>query len=253
MPFAKNSERGAAMMITMVIFIMSGLSMAMDLMMAKSTRVRSDQRAMTTLAEAKQALIAYAVLDANSNHGDAFGLLPCPSLGDLVDYTDPAAPYTEFSCYAGPDTAIIGFFPWNVLDLPPLRDGENAPIWLAIHTGFMAALPGVLPDCVANTYLQLSLNGGAASGNYAAVLISPGASLPSQSRIPTQNANTLQSAFLDRGNTVVGTNILETWPQVEDEEHENPADGNPAVTTTYFNDRLLTISCDEIADAVAKL
>lgn len=82
------------------------------------------------LAQAKEALIAYALSSENAGGVTARpGNFPCP---------DTDAPGTagygseQGSCVAG----AIGRLPWKTLGLPELLDGEGEPLWYALSGNF---------------------------------------------------------------------------------------------------------------------
>ena len=188
-------------MLAMIAIFMAGFSLAIDALLLYGKRVREDKRAATALATAKKTLIAYAVVRGVP--------LPCPFLGTVQSYLD--GPANPAGACGNPD---IGLLPWTALQLPPLRDGENAPIWYARAdcTTDVLKLDG-MPAIVTDPY-------------YAAILIAPGGPLSGQTRVLTDPvSNAMRDTYLEQA----------------------PFDfvltgGVPST----FNDRVLGILCSEL-------
>ena len=182
------------------------------------------------LKQAKTALIARAVLDANRP-----GELPCPD----VDYDGQVTLNTDFTGGANsPCASLLGWLPWRTLDLPDLRDASGARLWYALgdawHAGNSTALN---PDTAGG----LTLNG-AANPDIVAVILAPGADLkldtdprPAETSA-AMNATTLAlvQKFLEGANS---DGTLTTYV--------NQAGGN-------FNDRLVIITRAELIAAVQR-
>jgi hypothetical protein len=99
---------------------------------ARLARERTTERA---LAQAREALIAYAV-DRPINAAVGPGYLPCPDLdGDG---------WAESTCGsldgASGQAARLGMLPWKTLGLPPLRDGSGERLWYAVSTKYKGLL-----------------------------------------------------------------------------------------------------------------
>ncbi|MBF0340098.1 MAG: hypothetical protein HQL95_03940 [Magnetococcales bacterium] len=207
-PDDRGQERGAAIMVILMIILMAGASMAIEALLIKSKRQREDQKAGYALMEAKRALIAFARIV----NGD---ILPCPDLTPAIDYVNSATRDTSGACVDG--SLSVGFLPWQTLELPPIFDGSNAPIWYA-----------VVPSA---TYAacSLTING---QGSFAAILIAPGGQLAGQDRTLTTNIATVRAQFLEGGNQTTTGNFIAVG----------------AVSETV-NDRLLGITCAEMQNA----
>ncbi len=250
MPCAKpnNGERGAALIILMALILMGGLSMAMEALLIKSKRTRSDQKASYAMVEAKRALLAYAVMDAGTPA--QFGNLPCPFMGNLSDYMDNAN--TTSPCGDTDTFMAIGFFPWKSMQLPPLIDGDNAPLWYAVAGNFKIGSGQTMPF-TCNPTDNLTING---AGNYAAIIFSPGEPLPllapatDQNRPDTDTATTLRDQFLEKSNA---TAAIDAPPPIDFEIARIMTSEAGGATNPPFNDRLLGVTCQEIINAVNQL
>lgn len=212
--------------------------MAMEALLIKSKRLRADQKASHVMIEAKKALIAYAAMDAGINSN--FGNLPCPFTGLLSDYQ--SASVATPTCGDNDGLMVIGFFPWQTLRVPPLLDGDNAPLWYAVSGAFKVGSGQTMPyTCNPNS--NLTING---SGNHAAILFSPGdpipfLTLPIQNRPLTNTATFLRNQFLEERNATASVDFQVTRIMTTTEG---------GVSAPPFNDRLLGITCEEIIQAI---
>ncbi|MBF0626799.1 MAG: hypothetical protein HQL91_01120 [Magnetococcales bacterium] len=240
-PEARRHERGAALMVLLSIILMAGASMAIEALLVKSKRLRDDQKATIALAEAKRALIATGALEAVTRTG--FGNLPCPFAGTLADYATNAV--AAGACGGNDGVVAVGFLPWRSLGIAPLVDGDNAPLWYAVAGRFKTGSTQTMPYTCDTA--NLTING---SGNFAAILFSPGtplALLPSatmQSRIATSTAAGLRDQFLEQENATATTNFRAMRIMT------TTAGG---VASPPFNDRLLGITCAEMIGAVNQM
>ncbi|HQR03743.1 MAG: hypothetical protein JSR19_07500 [Proteobacteria bacterium] len=93
-------------------------------------------RTQMVLAQAKEALIAYAATWRDQSGNDVFGYLPCPN----ADGTGVANPSTATTACAGfvtvlgtgTDQVAVGLLPYSTLGLGDLRDDANACLWYAV-------------------------------------------------------------------------------------------------------------------------
>lgn len=237
-------DSGAALLIMLAVVAMGGLSLAIDALLIKSGRLRSDQRSSYVLSQAKDTLVASAVIEAGA--AGSFGNLPCPYSGVLSGYATAAS--AEAACGANDGNIAIGFLPWQSLKLPPLFDGEGAQIWYAVSGVFKtgSGQTDITPYnvCAAG---NLTINGG---GAYAAILFSPGNVLPlldptaDQSRAQGSDAAALWTQFLEGENADTDTDFAISRIMTDE---------SGGVAAPPFNDRLLGVTCQEIIDAVNSL
>ena len=81
-------------------------------------------RSLEALAQARSALIGYAISYEERHPGEGYGFLPCPDNGN--DGSTPIG-----ACGAR-GVAAIGRLPWRTLGLPDLRDGWGECLWYAV-------------------------------------------------------------------------------------------------------------------------
>ena len=116
-------QKGAALIIFAVIFALAATSFLISGLDGKTLRKERESRTAFVLAEAKAALIGYA-LKSGTTGSDRPGDLPCP------DTTHDGS--SEPSC---PGNAI-GRLPWRTLGLADLRDEYDETLWYAVSANF---------------------------------------------------------------------------------------------------------------------
>lgn len=113
-------QHGAALMIMLLILGVMGAFMAIRTL--NGLQSARDQITAQALAQAKDALIGYAVTYRDTHPNQVFGYLPCPD-------TDNNG--FEPNC-GSKDVTFIGRLPWKTLGLPPLRDSAGECLWYAV-------------------------------------------------------------------------------------------------------------------------
>lgn len=184
-----HAQRGAAMMVMLVIMVMGTAAFLVSALSNTSLKNTRDKNNEAVLAQAKDALISFAVTDKNNTSP---GSLPCP------DNLGAGEAEVAANC-----TAYIGRLPWKTLGLPDLRDSSGAPLWYALSKNFRK-------DVVSNPINSdstgtLKIFGSPAAGNLVAIIFAPGASLGGQSRSDIQTA-----ACTTTGNTVIQQSLCAT-------------------------------------------
>jgi hypothetical protein len=197
----RAKARGAILMVAMV---MLAALMAAALLLHAGTRSLTEERERLSeraLAQAREALIAYAAERAiNASVGP--GYLPCPDLDN-----DGWAESTCGSLVG--DTGQeqrLGRLPWKTLGLPDLRDGHGERLWYAVSTKYKGLLNcGVSRACLDMSPVAalgtisvrdasgLVLNDGtiadpaqAASGGAVAVILAPGPPIERSGRMQSR-------------------------------------------------------------------
>lgn len=94
---------------------------------AASVNQQRGQRSAAALAQAKAALIGYAVAYDDTHPGEVYGHLPCPdtSAGDINGEG------SQSPC-GSQDISVLGRLPWKTLKVSPLRDGYGECLWYAV-------------------------------------------------------------------------------------------------------------------------
>lgn len=121
-PTLGGQQRGAALLLFALIGLILGLGLFFSLTpeVNRSTR---DQLSADAMAQAKAALIGYALTYRDTHPNESWGYLPCPDTDNNGE--------AEGSC-GDKDVSVIGRLPWKTLGLPALRDGSGECLWYAV-------------------------------------------------------------------------------------------------------------------------
>ena len=188
----ESREKGGGLLLLLVAIVLALVSAGALALSAASTaqhRLRATERA---LAQAREALLAYAA-DRPIDSRVGPGYLPCP---DLDDDGWAEATCGSLSGHLG-QAERLGRLPWKTLGLPELRDGSGERLWYAVSTRYKgllncaasSACVDMTPPNALGTITVRDASGAlvhdgtiadperAASGGAAAVVIAPGAAL----------------------------------------------------------------------------
>ncbi len=193
-----RARRGFTLAVVLLLLATAALFAVASLEVTVSgVFARRDRASDRALAQAREALVAYAA-DRPINAGVGPGYLPCPDLDDDG--------WAESTCGSqGGDTgqaSRLGRLPWKTLGLPDLRDGGGERLWYAVsskHKGLLncaasRACVDMSPDAAIGTITVrdpggLLIHDGTSTDLYAverggalAVVIAPGARLDGQKR-----------------------------------------------------------------------
>jgi hypothetical protein len=216
-----------------IVIVVMGVSFIMVRTLNASTW-KADRLRVTNaaLGQAKEALIARAVADANRP-----GSLPCPD----ADGDGDAELFSGNDC-----PKYIGRLPWQTLGLPDLRDAEGERLWYVLspsHRDHPTAQP-----INSDTAGMINVVGGAPATDVVAVVIAPGRALTragaagSQRRDCPANCNNPVN-YLD----VAGGVDNAVWAPVA-----GVATLSSAAESNSFNDRVVPITRDEIMRLVER-
>ena len=229
-------QHGAVLMLMLLIMV---LGTAVFLVSTLSTSALKNARKEITalaLAQAKEALISYAISSENINGGAGTsrpGNFPCPDTDapGSSGYGDEQA-----SCAIG----AIGRLPWKTLGLPELTDESGEPLWFALSGNFRKSSSVINSDTKGT--LQVYDRDGSTlltpPGNEAvAIVFSPGAIIGSQQRNSATDKTTAFN-YLDSANS--RNNATVNGPFIA-------ADNNGS-----FNDRLIVIRTRDFMPVIEK-
>lgn len=216
---ARASQRGAALMLMLVIMVMGIAAILVRSMSSTALQIERDRITADALAQAKEALIGDAVTDANRP-----GSLPCPDTNN----DGSAEPFSGSNC-----PNYIGRLPWKTLGLPDLRDGAGERLWYALSLNLRDTGSAINSDSAG----QLAVIGTTSLSNVAAIVFASGSPLSGQTRnSPEQNTvnNNTVSNYLE-GSNANGDAVFVT-----------------SLSSDTFNDLLLAITTDQIFPMVEK-
>ena len=253
----KKTQRGAAMLIAMVVLASVAAFYLMGKYGAVSEKhVRQDSR-VAALSEAKKALIAYAATYIDTHPGET-GFLPCPDTDD--GGANPEEGHQDVGACGNINTNSVGRLPYRTLDIGPQKDEANECLWYAISGYYKNAPKTEMLNDDTNGMLQISnaagtvIYGNNPEDRVVAVLIAPGANLNQDRSGGVSNTeqcggNYTAANYLE-GNGVIDNSALNNNPDQADsfiKAGTNSESANPP-----FNDLILTITRDEIWNAVKR-
>lgn len=217
----RRQQSGAALLMLLAALILAGGYAFYRSANLGPNRTQQITHLATSLARAKEALIARAVIDANRP-----GSLPCPDLITNDATNKPGDGNTDkfIGAATGECPSYVGWLPWVTLDLPELTDDSGTRLWYSLTRNLRdddSAYP-----INSDTLTDLRIDGG---GEIAAIIIAPGSALSGQSRPSNTPAD-----YLEGDNANADVNYI-----------SGPA--GPA-----FNDIVTVITRQELMAAVEK-
>ena len=178
-PHLKLRQRGAALIILMLIIVLSLVTLVTFRSERKGPELEAERKTALALAQAKEALLGYAASDSNRP-----GSLPCS------DINDDGAVF-GVDCAADDQVARL---PWKRLGLPDIRDGSGERLWYAVSNDFRASEPSLL-NSTNDGQITIRNAAGTILNNpdatpptgVVAVIIAPGGALTRQDTALTQS------------------------------------------------------------------
>ncbi len=200
-------QHGAALIVMLVILVMGAATFLVSSLSKSTLKTAQQETTAAALAQAKDALIGYAVkvqvsssditcADAINSYANPNcprpGDLPCPDTdndGDAETNCGDAAGSNQYK--------RLGRLPWKTLGLPDLRDGSGERLWYAVSNNFKnntrtkcsnSNLAGCLNSDTTGTITVFGTNGnvtntaGSVSGAVA-VIIAPESALVRQDNV----------------------------------------------------------------------
>ena len=145
--FQRQAQAGAALLLMMTMLAVGAAFMLLRALNSANPQVQRDQETYQTLAQAKEALINWAVRPA----GEALGQLPYPDILDTIDEASPD--YNGEQDMHCPDTSssvrptlavasrCFGRLPWKTLNLAPAtldqQDAFGEIPWYAVSANLL--------------------------------------------------------------------------------------------------------------------
>ncbi len=231
-------QHGGVLLVMLVILVIGAAALLVSALNSSSLKIARDKTTADALAQAKDALIAYAASDPNRP-----GELPCPDFNnDGMITVSPFNDYSGSSC-----KSLVGWLPWQTLGLPDLRDGNGDRLWYAVanpfHANGTAILNSDTPSAYPTQMLTVldSTTGATLESGVIAIVFSPGAPLNSQTRSPSDNnATNAIPNYLEADNANLNTTF------------QTANNNQVPVPTTIVNDRLLTIRSSNLFPPVER-
>ncbi len=200
----RRRARGFVLIALLAMLAIGGVYFFISNLSPEFLRERAQQKTGDSLAEAREALIGYAIrfredqrAQANGSDDLVYGYLPMPDLGTSRNNN---AGCTEEGCeaanFAGnaANVTVIGRFPWRSLGTGPLRDASGECLWYAVsgsHQRMQRGSPmnwdtlSQIDVVVANGTTAMASAIASAHDRPIAVIFSPGPALTGQNRGPS--------------------------------------------------------------------
>lgn len=123
---SKQAQHGVALILFVFILAIAGTTILFFLVDGTGVKLARNKQSYMALAEAKSALIGYALRDSNKP-----GTLPC---------TDTNNDGSEDTSGANNCEAFIGRLPWKQLGVSMLKDGHGECLWYALSPIFRSQM-----------------------------------------------------------------------------------------------------------------
>ncbi|NNM80533.1 MAG: hypothetical protein HKM01_08790 [Gallionella sp.] len=196
-----HPQRGASLMVMLVILVIGVSALLVGSLNSSALNNSRQQQTAAALAQAKDALIGYAITYGDNHSGQVHGYLPCPDYGG-GNPEGSAEPVCGIQ-----NVSVIGRLPWATLDLPTLRDGNGECLWYAVSGTYKNNPKTGLMNWDTNGQLLAYASDGTLltppDNQVVAVIFAPGAPQPGQNRsgttAPVCGGNYTATNYLDSG------------------------------------------------------
>jgi len=227
-------------MVMLVILILGASAMLLSSLSSTTLHIERDKITANALAQAKEALIGYAINSENAGNTTARpGNFPCPDRDapGATGYGDQ-----QPSCSSGGGTTI-GRLPWKTLGITELVDGNGEPLWYVLSNNFRTVSPAtsIINSDTLGT-LQVYDRDGVTlltpPGTEAvAIVFAPGSIIGNQQR-NSDNNKTTASNYMDTANG--SNNATSIGPFIAADKSDS------------FNDRLIIIRTRDFIPTIEK-
>ncbi len=245
----KNNQKGAALIAYALIFAIAATAFLLSQLDASGIKILRDKKTASALAEAKSALIGFAI---SSNNIANPSYLPNPDLKLTA-----IIPEGSQSGMAGAaNISLIGKLPWRSLGISPLKDGSNECPWYVVSGRFKSSpSTSVFNWDTTGQITVIDANGNTVASNLAALIASSGALLVGQDRqsvaidTPQCGGNYNARNYLDSynsANAIAGeVNYFSGSPNNRHAPNTNDKKFVLA-RNDFYNDQYVFVTTDEI-------
>jgi type II secretory pathway pseudopilin PulG len=245
-PCLPQRQRGVALLVMLVVLIIGLAAILVGSLSKQTVHIQQDQKTAAALAQAKAALIGYAITyaETHTSSPQVDGYLPCPDLSGTAGSTGEGSSNTCGSR----DVSSLGRLPWKTLDLEPLRDGYGECLWYAVSGTYKNNPKTGLMNWDTGGLLQVSDANGNTVADVVAVIFAPGPALAGQDRTPSGTAplcggNYTAGNYLDNDGTHNNALVSAT---------ANAGSSFYSGSSSLLNDRLIYITRQDIWSAMLK-
>jgi hypothetical protein len=211
-----------------------------------STALKNEQqkKSAEALAQAKDALIGYAITYGETHGGYVHGYLPCPDPNG-TGYGANSEGSSE-TC-GSKNVSTMGRLPWKTLGLPALIDGNGECLWYAVSGTYKnnPMTDGLMNQDTPGLFEILDAGGATVAQNVVAIVFAPGSPLGGQNRVPDGTApvcggNYTPANYLDDDGTINNAFVSPT---------ANAGTQFRLGSSPLLNDRMIYITREDIFNA----
>lgn len=255
---SQRKQNGAALIVMLVIMVMGIAAVLVGSLSTSTLQTAHQKTTAAALAQAKNALIGYAITYGDTHPGEVHGYLPCPD----TDASNGEGS-SKLSC-GSKNISVVGRLPWRSLGLAPLRDGNGECLWYAVSGTYKNNSKTDLMNWDNTGLFEVMASDGAsylagstADNRAVAVIFAPSAILGNQDRSSTGSAPTC-------GGNYTASNYLDN-DTVHSINNSSPDVTNPNAVSRFIaglfkdasdnvivNDRVIFITRDDIFNAIMR-
>lgn len=230
------AQSGAALILFATILVLGVAWFAVGAL-GKAAPATAEREIKTgaALFTAKQALLSYVAQYAARTDHSVPGRLPCPE-----PLSPAAGSEGEAASSCSNTTVEFGRLPWRTIGIDQPRDGYGETLWYVLGPGFRSS-----PVNFGSTG-QLTVDG--VAGAAVAMIVAPGTALNNLAEPGTPTAPCVkQNQSTNRYATPYAlANFVECF-----DTSGSPASFVTTASSSWFNDRVITITANEVMDAIA--
>ncbi|MCK4674911.1 MAG: hypothetical protein KAT61_03280 [Gammaproteobacteria bacterium] len=250
----KKQQHGLALLVLVIMLALTFTAYYFSSISVIEIQADNIQNSRKNLRHAKQALIGYALSNwRTANGAGKLGKLPCPDYKSTLE--DGEQDGNCGNAYANG----IGYLPWRTLGIDVPKDSSGSCLLYAVSPAYKTSPAAALNP---ESYGQLKTvdsagnpqQGTIPDERLVAVIIAPGNVLPGQTRLNDPNIKCgsyysndivdLVNAYMDDDGITDNTDIVSSPDNTIDEFVHKYSESE--TLATILNDRLITISYDEI-------
>ena len=138
-----RAQRGALLLVMLLALGVLGAYLALRALDGHG--LERSQASTAAMAQAKEALIGYAVSYADTHAGLIQGYLPLPDIGTSRSIAPGEGSAAANFAGNAQELTVLGRLPWKTLDLAPLRDSQGECLWYAVSGSHQNVLPSAAP------------------------------------------------------------------------------------------------------------
>ncbi|MDD5329060.1 MAG: hypothetical protein PHX38_03590 [Sulfuricella sp.] len=191
-PARHSRQRGMAILIVLAMIGLGAAWLLAGALGKANVRTGRDKITTDALAQARTALIGYAVTYGDTHTTEVHGHLLLPDLGSTRNSSDKEGASAGNFAGNASNLSVVGRLPWRTLGLGPMRDDAGECLWYAVSGAFQDAQKSALMnwDTVGQFDVHIPDGAGGATSAAAAlyhqravaVVFAAGPALPGQNR-----------------------------------------------------------------------